>query len=223
MTTTDSVDSNLLLELVQMAAISPEDAHRIVDNYRERAKQKHSATSTEELRDIVADKIIARYARYATMVGGASGLVGVVPGIGTIVAATAGATADAAASMKLQLDMCMCLVAAYGYDLTKQDAQYLSFLIAAGGAIEKAGEAAGVRLAAQAGVRLLRQYLRGAALQAIKEMFKKVGIIFTRKALEKALPFGIGVLVGGGANYGLTVFVGRQAKAWLTLDARMPR
>lgn len=221
--TAQTVDSNFFLELVQLAAISPEDAHHIVDNYRQSARQKHAGASTEDLRDIVADKIISRYARYASLVGGASGLVGVVPGMGTIVAATAGATADAAASMKLQLDMCMCLVAAYGYDLTKQDAQYLSFLIAAGGALEKAGESAGVKLATQAGVRLIRQYLRGAALQAIKEMFKKVGIIFTRKAVEKALPFGIGVVVGSGANYALTVFVGKQAKAWLTLDAKMPR
>lgn len=223
MTTTNSVDSNLLLELVQRAAISPNDAHRIVASYREQAEAKHPDASTEELRGIIADKIITRYARFAGMVGGASGLVGVVPGMGTIVAATAGATADAAASMKLQLDLCMCLVATYGYDLTKQDAQYLSFLIAAGGAIEKAGEAAGVKLATQAGVRLIRQYLKGAALQAIKEMFKKVGIIFTRKALEKALPFGIGVVLGSGANYGLTVFVGKQAKAWLILDATTPQ
>ena len=46
-------------------------------------------------------------------------------------------------------------------------------------------------------------------------MFKKLGITFTRKALEKAIPFGIGVVISGGANYAITQFVGNQAKRTL--------
>jgi hypothetical protein len=116
----------------------------------------------------------------------------------------------------------MCLAETYNYDLEDEDARFLSLLIAAGGTIEKYGTAAGVKLATQAGVRVVRQYLKGAVLVAIKELFKKVGLIFTRKALEKALPFGVGVAVGCSANYGLSRFVGHQAKTWFILDRSTP-
>lgn len=98
------------------------------------------------------------------------------------------------------------------YDITSEDARHLAFLVAAGGTLEKAGVSTGVRTGSQAGVRLLRQYLKGATLHAVKELFKKIGITFTRKALEKALPFGIGVAVGSSVNSALTKYVGFQAK-----------
>jgi hypothetical protein len=65
---------------------------------------------------------------------------------------------------------------------------------------------------------MLRQYLKGAALQAVKELFKKIGIIFTRKAIEKALPFGVGVVIGSSANYALTKYVGAAATRWFIID-----
>lgn len=120
--------------------------------------------------------------------------------------------------MKLQVDMCVCLAAAYDYDMSSEDTRHLAFLVAGGGVVEQAGTEAAVRIGSKAGVRLLRTYLKGAALTAIKEMFKRVGIIFTRKALEKALPFGIGVGVGSTANYALTRYVGAQAMTFFDLD-----
>jgi hypothetical protein len=56
-------------------------------------------------------------------------------------------------------------------------------------------------------------------LVTIREWFKKIGITFTRKALEKAAPFGIGVVIGATANYALTRYVGAQAIEWFSLDA----
>jgi len=219
----DTHDESFLFKAVRKVAISPEDAKRIVENYFHQAHEARPESSPEDVRAWVADKIIKRYAHLAGIVGGTTALAGVVPGLGTAISTTLGAGADATTCMKLQVDMCMCLVAAFGYDLSEADARHLAFLIAAGGALEKAGTGLGTKLATKAGVRLLREYLKGAALQAVKQMFKKVGIIFTRKALEKSLPFGIGVVIGTGANYGMTRFVGAQAKAWLVLDAQIPR
>jgi hypothetical protein len=64
----------------------------------------------------------------------------------------------------------------------------------------------------------LREYLKGPTLVVVKELFKKVGITFTRKALEKAIPFGVGVVIGSGANYGLVRYVGAQARDWFVID-----
>ena len=65
---------------------------------------------------------------------------------------------------------------------------------------------------------MIRQYLKGSALTVVKELFKRVGITFTRKALEKAIPFGVGVAVSATVNYGLTRFVGAAALNWFVLD-----
>lgn len=123
--------------------------------------------------------------------------------------------------MKLQVDMTMCLAEAYGWDVNGEDARHLAFLIAAGGSLEKLGVEASTRIASNAGVKMVRQYLKGAVLQALKELFKKIGITFTRKALEKAIPFGIGVVIGSGANYALTKYVGNTARSWFEADAAL--
>lgn len=204
-----------LLKAVQAIAISPDDANELVESYYRKARAK----GVTDEREAVAEAIVKRYARMAAGVGGSTALVGVVPGLGTVAAAIGGAVADAAASMKLQVDMTMCLAAAYGYDLTSEDVRHLTLLIAAGGALERSGEQAAVRIASQAGVKLLRHHLRGATLQAVKVAFRKLGLVFTRKALEKSIPFGIGVVLGGGANYALTRYVGSVAQRWFRIDA----
>ena len=214
----NEIESSRLLHAVRAAAISPDDANDIVAKYMQQARTVYPAEHLEAHQDRVAAKIVSRYAKLSSIVGGASGLVGIIPGLGTALAVTGGALGDAVATMKLQVDMSMCLAATYGYDLNKEDARNLALLISAGGTLEKAGLEFGARLASEAGVRLLRQYLRGAVLQAVKEFFKKLGIIFTRKALEKALPFGVGVALGSTANFYLTRYVGQQATEWFRLD-----
>ena len=59
---------------------------------------------------------------------------------------------------------------------------------------------------------MAREYLKGPTLVIVKEVFKKVGITFTRKGLEKAIPFGVGVVVGTATNKALTVYVGSKAR-----------
>ena len=50
----------------------------------------------------------------------------------------------------------------------------------------------------------------------------EIRILIESHAAEKALPFGIGVVIGSGANYGLTRYVGKQAKKWYQIDRQMP-
>ena len=212
-------DGSRLLQMVNAVSIKPEDAAAVAKQLKARMKKRHKHASDAVISAHVADAMVKRYSLLASIVGGSSGLVGIVPGLGTILAATAGASTDAVVCMKLQVDMCMCMCAAYGYDITSTDAQHLSLLIAAGGTLEKAGASAGTKIATQAGVKMMRQYLKGATLQAVKEFFKKIGITFTRKAAEKAIPFGVGTVIGAVANYALTHYVGKQAKKWFILDA----
>ena len=214
-------DGSRLLRAVEAIAISPKDATSIAEQYLNQSKDRFPDSECWNHQLRAADKIIGRYSRLAAMVGTATGLPGIIPGVGTAVAIVGGAAADSLACMKLQVDMCMCLAAAFKYDITSEDGKHLAFLIAATGSAQRAGVKAGARVGSQAGVRMLRQYLKGAALQAVKQAFRRVGVTFTRKAVEKAVPFGIGAAVGGAANYGLTRYVGHQAKQWLIIDQTM--
>ncbi|MCU1179074.1 EcsC family protein [Stenotrophomonas muris] len=210
-----------LLKAVESIAISPADAKALVAQYRRQILSRDPTRGQREVAGLVADKIISRYCRMSATTGGATALTGVIPGIGTALAMVGGGLADASISMKLQVDMTMCLAEAYGWDVNGEDARHLAFLIAAGGSLEKLGVEASTRIASNAGVKMVRQYLKGAVLQALKELFKKIGITFTRKALEKAIPFGIGVVIGSGANYALTKYVGNTARSWFEADAAL--
>lgn len=152
------------------------------------------------------------------MVGASSSLPGVIPGLGTAVAMVGGTATDVLVCMKFQVDMCMCLAAAFKYDIASEDGKHLTFLIAATGTVQKAGGEVVARIGSKAGVSMLRQYLKAGALQAIKQAFRRVGITFTRKAAEKAIPLGVGVIVAGTLNYGITRYVGRQAEKWFIID-----
>lgn len=214
----DEEDSRLL-KAVEAIAISPTDAKHLVSQYQKQAKKLHPQKSEAEINEIVGKKIISRYCKMSAVSGGTTALAGIVPGVGTAISMIGGLT-DATVSMKLQVDMCMCLAETYGWDLTTQDAKHLSFLIAVGGALEQTGTTAATAIASKAGVRMVKTYLTGAVLTTIKEMFKKIGIIFTRKALEKSIPFGVGVVIGTSANYALTKYVGNSALDWFILESQ---
>ena len=104
--------------------------------------------------------------------------------------------------------------------VASEDVRYFAFLAATGSVQRVAGKGA-TTIGSQDGVHMLRQYLKGGALQAVKQALRQVAVTFTRKALERAIPFGIGAAIGGGANYGLTRDVGHQAKQWFIIDQTM--
>ncbi len=208
-----------LLRVVEAIAISPEEAMATVDGYMSQSRVRHSTDSEWDHKLRVADKIIQRYSKYAMLVGGATGLPAVIPGLGTLITTAGSAVADAAVSMKLQVDMCMCLAQVFGNDVSTDEGRYLAFLIAATGSVQREVDEDGVRVGSEAGVDMVRSYLRGAALQAVKQAFRKFGVSFTRKAFPKAIPFGVGVFIGGSANYALTRHVGREAKQWFIIDS----
>ena len=220
---TDSTEDlgSRLLRAVDLIAISPDDATAIAEGYILQSRQKFPNDSEWNHQLRAANKIIGRYSKIAMNVGGASALPGIIPGLGTAVTIVGGSAADILVTMKLQVDMSMCLAAAFKYEIHSEDRKHLAFLIAATGSLQRAGVEGSVKLGSTAGVSMLRQYLKGGALQATKLAFRKVGITFTRKAAEKAIPFGVGVVVGAGTNYGFTRFVGRQAKQMFIIDQNM--
>ncbi len=201
------------LVLAEPAAIRKE-ALQLKRKYVERYGKDRSE---DEVNIYVADKIISNYSYYTAFVGGTTALTGIIPGLGTVLAAFGGATADAALSMKYQIEMTMAIATIYGHDITLEEEKRICLMVAGLGAINEAAKAGGKELGKNASVKMMQQYLKGATLQTVKEIFKKVGITFTRKAAEKAIPFGVGVVLGFSANKGLTWYVGTKARDFFSV------
>lgn len=207
-----------IMKVVRSIAISPEDARAIVHQYSEQARKKHPDADDEKIRKLVANKIIKRYSSLAATSGGATALAGVIPGIGTAISMVGGGVADISLSMKFQIDMTMCLAMALNQRLTNEDARHMSLIIALCGALETAGVERGVKIASKAGVKMVERYLEGATLAFIKDLFKTVGITFTKTATVKAIPFGVGVVIGSAAGYAMTQYVGKSARKFFLLN-----
>lgn len=205
-------DKPTLLKAIELVLADPAHIMKETKAVHERFRKKHSEKSDDDIADMVAEKVISNYSYYAAFVGGATALTGIVPGLGTVIATFGGATADAALSMKYQIEMTMATAVVYGHDITIEDEKRLCLIIAGLGAINQATKEGGKAIGSKAFIKMTQQYLKGATLQAVKEIFKRVGITFTRKAAEKAIPFGIGVVIGFSANKGLSLYVGNKAK-----------
>ena len=212
-----------LMKMVEAIAISPQDARAVVEQYETQAKKSQPGANNKSIQKAVTDKIIQRYSKLAATSGAATAMPGVIPGVGTAVAILGGGLADVTVCMKLQIDMTMCLAVAINKGLSNEDAKHMSFIIALAGSLEQMGKAGVTQVASKAGVKMVNKYLTGATLIAIKELFKKIGIVFTQKAAAKAIPFGIGVLIGGAANYALTKYVGKTAREVFLLDVAEKR
>ncbi|TWI64796.1 EcsC family protein [Desulfobotulus alkaliphilus] len=206
-------DKPALLKAIELVVADPAEIMMETQNLHEKYRNKYEADRSEDdIQVMVADKIISNYSYYAAFVGGTTGLTGIVPGLGTVIATFGGATADAALSMKYQIEMTMALAVVYGHDITLEEKKRVCFIVAGLGAINQAAKEGGKAVGSKAFVRMTQEYLKGATLQAVKEIFKKVGITFTRKAAEKAIPFGVGVIIGFTANKGLTWYIGSKAR-----------
>ncbi len=207
------LDKPWLLNALELILADPADIKRETQNLAHRYETKYSSKKSEdEIREMVAKKIISNYSYFAAFSGGATALTGVVPGLGTILAAFGGAAADTALMMKYQIEMVMALAVAYGHNIEKEEERRLCMVVAGLGAISEPAKQGGKNVGSKAFVRMVREHLKRGTLVAVKAVFKKVGITFTRKGLEKAIPFGVGVVIGATTNKGLTMYVGSKAR-----------
>jgi hypothetical protein len=236
-----------LFKTVKSAIMRPERVKKIVQKYRDNLKCYGGTDSELKTNIAVADKIVRKYSNLAALIGSLTALPSITPGIGTVIAITGGMAVDVVTAMKFQVDMCLCLCETFGFDVSTEEAVNLSFLLAAAGTLEKAGLSIGaacenkstmkllksnlkgaafqifganigVKIASDAGVSMIQHYLRGAVLHVIKDLFSRIGTHFTRKAIEKSLPYGLGIIIGGTLNYALTKYVGVQAKSWFIIE-----
>lgn len=111
-----------ILKAIEMIIASPESIQEEVRQLEQKYYKKYSKKMKEDqLQDKVAQHIISNYSYHTAFTGGATALTGVIPGIGTVIAAVGGTTADAAVTMKWEIEMVMALPTVYGRDITIEE------------------------------------------------------------------------------------------------------
>lgn len=177
------------------------------------ATRKGVDPDSEAARDLAVRKIVRHYGRLAGATAGGTAMTGIIPGVGTAAALTLGIGTDMVVTLKLQAEMAMQIAHLYGSDISSEEQKHLAFLLASLGATANAGQEAISKGASKALTRLLERHLRGATLASVKQGFRAFGLVFTRKAVAKAIPFGVGVAVGYSTGQLLTKKVGREVSA----------
>jgi uncharacterized protein (DUF697 family) len=207
-----SGDKNRMTRIVNSLSGNPVDIKKaslkLLDDYREKYSQK---LDEADIRRKAANKIISNYSYYSAFTGGVTSLTGIVPGVGTVIATLGGASADVVLSMKFQIDMVMSIAALYGHDIEDEEVQQVGFLVAGIGKLNFIADE-GKRVGMKAFANIVNQYLKKGTRQAAKEISKKLGVRLSGKALQKAIPFGVGVVIGFTANKTLTWYIGRKAR-----------
>lgn len=215
-TTKDEIEPSRLQKAVEAIAITPASAATLVDGYRATFEKKFNrAPESSEDKGQIAKRIIGRYSKLAATAGAATALPSVIPGVGTAVAVVGGGITDLALALKLQIDMCTCLVELYNAEFSDEDKKHLAFVLALAGSVEQLAANGGKAAVQKVAQKLVYQYLKGPALITIKQLFARASIVFTQKAMAKAIPAGVGVVFSGSTNYVLTTIVGKIAVAVL--------
>jgi hypothetical protein len=213
----DGGDKPIILKAIELILAKPEDIKRETLSLVNKEQKASPNADSKTIRNRVSKKVIQRYSYFTGFVGGASGLFSVIPGLGQAIALVGGASGDIVVTMKFQIEMVMALAVIHDHDILNQEEQRLCFLVAGLGAINQTLQQGGKQLGARAFVNVVRQYLKGSVLVAIKEVFKRVGVTFTRKALEKAIPFGVGIIVGASFNTAFTTYIGDRANYFFSV------
>ena len=175
--------------------------------------------------------IISRFKKELTLVGAATGAIAAAPGFGTAVAGSALA-ADMAWFGMRATDLIMAIGAANGNtEATDEERRawvlavlafgeesaekFAALLTDVGGA--QAAEGLGQRTAGVVGGDALTlDALRRINTDLAGQVVAKYGARRSALAVGKLLPFGVGAVVGGSANYGFVRMVGKQATKFFT-------
>lgn len=218
MGSTNSDHNDKLLQAVDILLAKPRDVHKFASDVKRKIQAKNPEADAESIRKLSADKVVQHYANLTAISGGATALSGVVPGLGSVLVMLGGAATDVALCIKFQVEMTMALAVLFERDISTQEEQRACKLIGGLGLLAEQAKEGGRVIGTRMFVGLVRRYLKGATLSLIKELFARIGLRFTRTALVKGIPFGVGVVIGAGANKALTTLVGKRVFAYLDAE-----
>lgn len=213
MDNSNAISGNKILKALELILADVEDLRKDAKETCKLFQEKYENEKDEhDIKDMAAKKIIKKFSDRAGFWGGATALTGVIPGLGTLIATFGGSAADIALLMKYQVEMVMEIATVYDYDITQEEIKNQCLIISGLAVINNTGKKIISTTTSTAFVKIVKQYLKGATLQTVKQVFKTVGVKLTQRFLIKIIPFGVGVVIGSTLNKLLTIQVGKNAQ-----------
>jgi uncharacterized protein (DUF697 family) len=180
--------------------------------YAARVRQEHPEATSQQL----AKMVKSRHALLARMEGAAAGVpTSVAPGPGTVLAILP----DLGALAWLQSRMVVHIAAVYGHDTTDHDMAAELLVLQGFYNTTDAARIALTEASKRVAKRLVTTYITGPTLVLLKQLFRYVGIKFTKTGLLKAIPF-VAIPLGAAVNEAATRSLARRAIKYY--DTRPP-
>lgn len=205
-------DKPMLLKAIEMILTSTETIQKKTDSLYVNYERKNQNLDKNRILSNVANKIITHYSNKAALIGGATSMSGVIPGIGTVMSMFGGATVDTALSMKYQIEMSMALAHLYGHDISVEEQKRICMIVAGLGTLTELSKKGAREIGEKAFSTMVEKTLKDNTKQALIQIFKRLGVELSQKSMQKAIPFGVGMLVSFGVNKAVTKYVGFKAK-----------
>ncbi|MGJ0303607.1 EcsC family protein [Aliarcobacter cryaerophilus] len=203
------VQQNILNAITTILS-NPENIKNEALSILERYQREHKNKNRKEIIYMASQKIISNYSNYTGCLGAATSVTSIIPGIGTTTSLTIGTSADIVATIKYQIEMTMALATIYGHNILDEEVKKLCLILFLANSISNKAEKKLKQISTKVLVNLIQQYLKGPILIIIKKILQRIGIVFTKKALAKSIPFGVGIIIGFSVNKVFTIYFGKQ-------------
>lgn len=207
------------LEKWNPAAVITSGVDQVVMSRWDDALRRAAATSGTQQQRV--DQLVDSFSKELAALGAVTGASAAVPGVGTV-AAFATAAADLGWFTLRAGDLILSVAAVHGHtepSVEERRAWVLSILAFGNSASKmftqlagEAGKGMGARATARIPVEVLQRMNRRVGRTLVTKYGTRRGAI----ALGRALPLGIGAVIGGVGNYGLIRVIGGQADAFFT-------
>lgn len=199
----------------RIAQVALSSIDQAIENRWATAQERARRVRGETIEDRVSN-VTSMFARELAIVGAGAGGAAAVPGVGVPAALAAGFTEFGFFTFRAS-ELVLTIGAIHGHDdvtVEEQRAWILSVLAFGGSASEgftrlagELGRGLGKRAATRVPISLLRAINKAAGRQIVTKFGTKRAVI----VLGRALPFGVGAAIGGGANFVTTQLLAKHA------------
>ncbi len=204
----DDAAGKKLLTAVERILASSASIRATVEGVQATLKSAQPELKGPELRAQTAQALVKHYSDRAAIAGGASGLLALIPGWGSLVAAVGGTVAEVTLLLKWEVEMALALSHLYGFDVDEPAERQLAFLMASVGTYDASGKNFFADVARLEGTAFWNYAPRHVA-RFVAQALAAILALYVWRGFIKAIPV-LGIGIGAGLNKVLTNKVGAR-------------
>ncbi len=187
-----------------------------------RVEQARADSGAWDEADLVAPKLISSYSNKSALIGGATAIPAMLPGVGTAVTLLAGPMADMVLLLKLETELCLALSCLRGHDIRDPKERQLAFLLAAINTAELSKGRNTVLEVVDVSGTAIWNYAPRRVGKILVNVLAVIAALQISRGMLRAVPL-IGIAVGASMNKVLTARVGKNAyRSLKTRDSLEP-